>query len=800
MKKFLCALLIIVMLIQINPVIASGATGDAQNAYFQVGNSYHSTLTAALSEAQKEETATIYLLKDFTTSEKSLVIAADKTITLDLGTHTLTASNTGAYWIDSVQGSFTIKNGKIEVCRGIVVTDGGSLLLDNVDYTVTNTTSNARPAVKLSREGATSLTVKDSHLKTYGPGESLVLVEFATDGTINLEGETILEYAGVLDEDAHNCTAISVQQNWGANVDSNAETSNTDLVLNVGANAKIVNTAPSSANSDFVGSAISLQTKGNIELNFEKGATLEIDREAGQSKSYHLYETKYTGNVVINDKGANWLITAKALAAGNVHFTELRTDGDVILGWSDGEHLFKPGAVVAVANATKDASFSPVSYNKNDFQMMDGAAIRTIPGEFGIRFTTVVSEELVKKLGNTVTFGTIIYDGTTAYGNGQKIDRVVDTNKFVPTDNGKVLYYAAVFPDSTGDIKELCKRYYSAISYMTVKYSDGSTVTYNTDYNMNNTRSIATVAIGLDENGYKYDVVTDILNLFKGDATADDPPLLIGYGNYGSYYNGVFDSSGWFGAGMGYIIKTENGKLIVIDGGHAADAESFYNLMKLYSNTNEVVVDYWILTHPHSDHVGCLTALAAHETLSKKIDINHLVFHFPLDFDNATATYNKRLNEIATQYEANVINPKKGDLLNVDGAKITFLYVATNYSSFTTANQISLIFTVEINKKVMFTGDIYTDGLTAAYNEYGSALKCDILQMPHHFLCDTGYKQFYTAADASAVLLPSCVAGYNAMYNNPSYYNSTKHKANDFAAQNADSVYKAFEGTYEIEI
>ena len=98
----------------------------------------------------------------------------------------------------------------------------------------------------------------------------------------------------------------------------------------------------------------------------------------------------------------------------------------------------------------------------------------------------------------------------------------------------------------------------------------------------------------------------------------------------------------------------------------------------------------------------------------------------------------------------------------------------------------------------MFTGDIYNEGLEAVYIEYGASLKCDILQMPHHFLADTGYRPFYEAADASAVLLPTCIAGYDAMYS--LYANSSNHQANDWAAKNADDIYLAFDGNFEIPI
>ena len=52
---------------------------------------------------------------------------------------------------------------------------------------------------------------------------------------------------------------------------------------------------------------------------------------------------------------------------------------------------------------------------------------------------------------------------------------------------------------------------------------------------------------------------------------------LIQYATKASYYDGPFDSVvGWSAAGMGYIVKSENGKIIVIDGGRDEDGYPLY--------------------------------------------------------------------------------------------------------------------------------------------------------------------------------------------------------------------------------
>ena len=282
---------------------------------------------------------------------------------------------------------------------------------------------------------------------------------------------------------------------------------------------------------------------------------------------------------------------------------------------------------------------------------------------------------------------------------------------------------------------------------------------------------------------------------------------LVGYCTKDSLYDGEFNSKvGWKAAGMGYIVKTASGKLIVVDGGNTADAEDFYELLKQYSDGEKVVVDYWILTHPHGDHINCLIEMTNNSEILSNLTVNKLVYYFPAGFSDSSGNtcqgYIDKMGTVAQRLNASVIEPRNGQWIYLDDIKIQFLYVATDYEQLNNTNQLSLIFRITAEKSVLFTGDAFTPSLQKLAERYenNTYLKSDILQMPHHFLCDTGYKPFYELVDADAVLLPTCIAGYNAMYNDPSYNASTKHLANDFAAQNASYVYKAFEGNFEIEI
>ena len=56
-----------------------------------------------------------------------------------------------------------------------------------------------------------------------------------------------------------------------------------------------------------------------------------------------------------------------------------------------------------------------------------------------------------------------------------------------------------------------------------------------------------------------------------------------------------------------FIITTEDGKLIVIDGGYESETENFLEKLRQISRKDRPHIDAWFLTHPHSDHVNCFS-------------------------------------------------------------------------------------------------------------------------------------------------------------------------------------------------
>lgn len=278
---------------------------------------------------------------------------------------------------------------------------------------------------------------------------------------------------------------------------------------------------------------------------------------------------------------------------------------------------------------------------------------------------------------------------------------------------------------------------------------------------------------------------------------------LIQYATKASAYDGPFDSVvGWAAAGMGYIIQSEGGKIIVIDGGHDEDGYPLYEIIKSLSDEEITTVEAWIITHPHGDHYGALRKICKTDEILDGIRIKKLIYHFPKDFvdakGNGISGAIKSLDAVSAVTSAEHMIPTVDQKMEIDGIKLHFLYTPTDLTILDNPNQLSLIFTVEgKNKKAMITGDAYKRNMQIVTWRYPKSLKCDILQLPHHGLCDTGDMDFYKRVDAETVLIPISVAGDRTMHSD--MYGESP-LANRFAEENAKNVYKAFNGTVEIEL
>ena len=201
--------------------------------------------------------------------------------------------------------------------------------------------------------------------------------------------------------------------------------------------------------------------------------------------------------------------------------------------------------------------------------------------------------------------------------------------------------------------------------------------------------------------------------------------------------------------GMSYVIRLKDGSFIVIDGGHSKsiDGTRLYNVMKKQApDPNNIVIAAWFFTHGHSDHTGFFASFC--QSYASKVKVEQFVYNFPSvnEIDDADQA---RADGTVAKYFKNVpvVKAHPGQVFYIRNSKITVLYTNDLWvygkQELKTANEASLVFTVELEgKKFMVLGDYYDDLgiLRSLYSS--STLKSDIMQVSHHGISNCGTKLY----------------------------------------------------------
>lgn len=194
---------------------------------------------------------------------------------------------------------------------------------------------------------------------------------------------------------------------------------------------------------------------------------------------------------------------------------------------------------------------------------------------------------------------------------------------------------------------------------------------------------------------------------------------------------------------MSYVILTKNDGAIVIDGGRPE------NMDLLKKCVGKRKIRAWILTHAHSDHIsGFMSEMDKNSCAD--FDIEKIYFNFPpynlierknvLDYNYLVEELDDCLpefNRLLPKFSHKVHTPQRGDVLDIDGLKIEFLYTyREEYLELllnNLMNDCSLVFKVTGEKRTaLFLGDLGPDSGDILFNDAREKLKSDIVQMAHH--------------------------------------------------------------------
>ena len=187
---------------------------------------------------------------------------------------------------------------------------------------------------------------------------------------------------------------------------------------------------------------------------------------------------------------------------------------------------------------------------------------------------------------------------------------------------------------------------------------------------------------------------------------------------------------------MFYTIRSNTGKLVVIDGGWKSDADLVRSVIKKNGN----VVSAWIVTHPHPDHVGALSEILRNNTT--KIRIRKIY----TSFVNRSA--DRRTRKVWDEYDVYeefrrrtkgfgaITYLKEKDVIDLIGLKMTVLNAwdaSVNRLRANLCNHGSLMFKLEGEKQSMlFCADVGTPRQKRLLRRYKKLRPATYVQCAHH--------------------------------------------------------------------
>ena len=220
------------------------------------------------------------------------------------------------------------------------------------------------------------------------------------------------------------------------------------------------------------------------------------------------------------------------------------------------------------------------------------------------------------------------------------------------------------------------------------------------------------------------------------------------------------------------VIQLSNGHFIVFDSGNNGTQKVLSDFLRDKAPDGKPVVEAWIFSHFHQDHIGGFVDYTGVSSLMRYITIESIIYNFPSyrtymtahgsanDMNNMRLWYEKRIPALREK-GTTIYQARTGQKYYFGNAEIEILWTYDDIAPFNIfedrTNPTSIGFTVTIEgQKIMLTGDSSEEEFRMVAAKYGDYLKCDFLQLSHHGGGNgAGMHNFYTLVNAPVIFWPN---------------------------------------------
>lgn len=271
-------------------------------------------------------------------------------------------------------------------------------------------------------------------------------------------------------------------------------------------------------------------------------------------------------------------------------------------------------------------------------------------------------------------------------------------------------------------------------------------------------------------------------------------------------------------SGMCYIFRFANGEFFIVDGGfddsdptygHAKSFQRIVTTLEQYApDKNNIRVCGWLSTHPHVDHIGALAFFAKNYYDYPNITVANVMYnHYSpailaeAELSKVESKYESAINRLL-QAGAKIHRTHTGQRMEFGDAKLEIVYTHEMRMAsdvLTSGNGLSIVmrFTVA-GQTFLITGDTTTKANRVMEAMYGTSLKADFYQTPHH-----GYggntKTLAGLVDPTWLLWPCCDTRYREVreFDHNAYFFGASSKVQaEFVANNKTYCFSLpFNGT-----